>query len=216
MERCNNIINDENPKNNWEVIDCQNGFAWLHFSTIKRLDNSNIDTYVSTVYEVNLNINKRQIVKLVNNSYRLWHMYISTNYIYAIITVYLNESLCNCYRQLVRLNRKNGIIEELWAFKENIEATFISKVLDDNYILLYILYKSNGDIIERYDLFNVSANEYETIYIDNEEMIEPKIFLSAGSNGLLILFDLHITPSDKCLCTGNSDRIFVCERKTTL
>lgn len=99
---------------------------------------------------------------------------------------------------------------------ENIEATFINKVLDDNYILLYILYKSNGDIIERYDLFNVSANEYETIYIDNEEMIEPKIFLSAGSNGLLILFDLHITPSDKCLCTGNSDRIFVCERKTTL
>ena len=46
-------------------------------------------------------------------------------------------------------------------------------------------------------------------------MIEPRIFLSTGPNVLLILFDLHVTPSDKYLCAEKSDRIIVFEKKTT-
>lgn len=222
MEPQKIIVNDSNPYKNWSIVGCRNNLAWVHLSAPLNCDRADYsfttdDGYdVSILYQVDLNSNNWHKINLTETIYILRDLYISDNFLYASILtdVTRDEKITDeDYHggiKILQLDRESGEVKVIWTFDSNCNIPFIISVLEDNYVLIYLTYKNEqGEAIGRYDLLDISKNYIETVYIDNEEMVDTRIYLTKGKDGVKVLLDLHITPSDKPVSGGKPDKIIV-------
>ena len=221
------LITEFDPKKNWKVLACQKQIAWVHLSAPKNCDlvdlnyNTKKGYDISRVFEVDLNSDKWTEIELTTLPFVLWDFYVTDSFLYASLLVDANkdgyitdEDYFNGIK-IFQVDRNEGKIKDVWTFDSNCSIPFITKIIDDNYILLDLTYKNEcGEVYERYDLLDLAQNKLETIYIDNEEMIEARILLTKTLDGkILLLKDLHVTPSDKPVSGGKADKIVLMEYK---
>lgn len=222
MEQKQILVNDFNPYKNWSVAGCHKNVIWVHLSA--PLDSESLDfnlektnSYdVSTLYEVNLDLNEWRKIFLVNGIYVLHNLLITEKFLYASVLIdsnqdgKINNDDYNDGKKLLRMDRQSGDIKELWTFTNINGLPSIENILDDNYVLINLTFKNaQGEVLERYDILDISKNHIETIYIHNEEMVDTRVFLTKGTDGIKLILDLHITPSDKHVSGGKPDKIIV-------
>lgn len=222
MEQKTIIVNDSNPYKNWSIVGCKNNIAWVHLSAPLNCDTSDYNIKddngydVSTLYEVDLELNQWRKINLTDTICILRDLYVSDNFLYASILMDANKDKkitnedYHGGMKILQLDRESGEVKIIWTFDSNYNMPFIQSVIEDNYILIYLTFKNEqGEVIGRYDLLNISKNCIETVYIDNEDMVDTRIYLTKGIDGVKVLLDLHITPSDKHVSGGKSDKIMV-------
>lgn len=210
------LIDDNTPYKNWRVAAFLGKNIWIHLSA--PLHPESPKGYdVSTLYEINLETNTWDEIYFQKDSYILWDLYATENYLYASILTDIDQDGIITDKdydggmKLIRFNRITRETSIIYTFPSDCFLPDIKQVIDENQVLLCLSFENeNGEVFERYDLLDIANNQLQTIHIDNEEMLDCNIFLAKGSNGkIVVVKDLHVTPSDKPLSNGKADRILV-------
>ncbi|NLW49182.1 MAG: hypothetical protein GXY86_17850 [Firmicutes bacterium] len=210
------LLDDNIPYKNWRVAACLGKNIWLHLSA--PLHPESPKGYdVSTLYEINLETYEWDEIYFQKTPYILWNLYATENYLYASILTDIDQDGIITDKdydggmKLILYNRTTRETSILYTFPSNCFLPNIKQVIDENQVLLCLSFKNEkGEILERYDLLDIANNQLQTLYIDNEEMLDCNIFLAKGSNGkVVVVKDLHVTPSDKPRSNGKADRILV-------